>query len=89
MMMMELLLMMNVLDVYLDLVQYKLNDVWDLLMDFLEMGQRVQVYEIELMMRSNCFGKLMQVHKEFYWIYLQYLYQHHEIVKHEHKLPKK
>jgi len=63
--------MMNVLDVYYDLVQYILNDVLDLLMDFRQMEQRVQSYEIELMMRSNDFERLKLIHMEFDWIYLQ------------------
>ncbi len=52
------------------------------------MVQRVQIYEIELIMQENYFEKLMQVHMHFYLIYLQYLYQHHEKEEHEHKLPK-
>jgi hypothetical protein len=58
-------------------------------MEFHEMVQRVQIYEIELIMQVNYFVKLMQVHRHFYLIYLQYEYQHHEREEHEHKLPKK
>jgi hypothetical protein len=58
-------------------------------MVLLEMVQRVQIYVIELLMQLNYFVKLMQVHMEFYSIYLQYLYQHHEKEVHEHKLPEK
>jgi len=52
------------------------------------MVQRVQIYVIVLTMQLKNFVKLMQVHKLFDWIYLQYLYQHHEKEVHEHNLPR-
>jgi hypothetical protein len=53
------------------------------------MVQRVQIYVILLTKQLKNFVKLMQVHKLFDWIYLQYLYQHHEKEVHEHNLPRK
>jgi hypothetical protein len=36
------------------------------------MVQRVQIYEIQLIMQLNYFVKLLIIHMEFYLIYLQY-----------------
>jgi uncharacterized protein YxeA len=50
------------------------------------MVQRGLIYVIELVVQSIYFVKLMQVHREFYLIDLQSVYQDHEKEEHEHKL---